>query len=212
MRRFDRAIAVPLLLTLAFASIGAACSVADNSKAERISPPGGLDDTLPSTSTTVPDTEVTDTTDPQTATTLVQTEQVRLYFITGGQLVYLNLPLPSPVALPVIMSALQFGPPEGAMGTGLRSAISELALPVVTTDGSGVAVVDLPDNFFDVVPVADHRLAVAQLVLTLTSSRGIGQVLFDQPVLKPNGELTPAGVPLAFRDYESLTDANTTVG
>lgn len=211
MRRFDRAVAIPLLLSLLMIGTAAACSVADNSKAERITPPGGLDDTLPSTSTSTT-TTVADTTNPQTETTLVSTEPVRLYFITGGQLIYVNLPLPSPVALPVIVSALQFGPPEGAMGTGLRTAVPAQALPVVSTDGSGVAVVDLPDNFFDVVPVADHRLVIAQLVLTLTSSRGIGQVLFDQPVLKPNGELTPAGFALAYRDYESLTDANTTVG
>lgn len=211
MRRFDRAIIVPLLLGLSFVVVGAACSVQDSGKAERITPPGGLDDTLPSTSTTST-TAVTDTTEAPTETTVVATEQVRLYFITGGQLVYVNVPLPSPVALPVIVSALQYGPPTEAMGAGLRTAIPATVVPIVTTDGSGIAVVDLPDNFFDVVPVADHRLAIAQLVLTLTSSRGIGQVLFDQPVLKPNGELTPAGYALAYRDYESLTDANTTVG
>jgi hypothetical protein len=79
----------------------------------------------------------------------------------------------------------------------------------VVTDGSGVVQVILPDGFFDSVTVGtDQRLVIAQLVLTLTDSRGVGQVTFNVPVPLPSGELKPAGEPLSYRDYQSLAGSN----
>jgi hypothetical protein len=139
----------------------------------------------------------------------VQTEQVRLYFIASGQLTYVTAQLPSPVALPQIVAALQSGPPEGELGTGLRSAVPEEPVVItVTTDGSGVARVDLPADFFQTIPLGDQRLVTGQIVLTLTDTRGIGQVVFNLAVPKPNGEMIPAGQPLSARDFQELLNSS----
>lgn len=192
--------------------VAGACGVVGTGKVEQIDPPFGLSDTLPTTTTTTlpPTTEAPTTSGLETTTTpQVQSEQVRLYFIASGQLTYVTAQLPSPVALAQIVSALQNGPPEGELGTGLRSAVpGEPTVITVTTDGTGIARVDLPPDFFQGIPLGDQRLVTAQLVLTLTDSRGIGQVVFNQAVPKPSGEVIPAGQPLSFRDFQELLSSS----
>ena len=200
------------LLLGAMAVVVIGCSVVDDGKVSRINPPLGLDDTLPPITDAVTTTSelATTTTGPATTTTLVQTEQVRLYFIASGQLTYVVTPLPAPVALNQVIAALQMGPPRGELGTGLRSAVPPLPAEIrVTSDGSGVLTVTLPPGFFDTVAVgSDQRLVIGQLVLTLTDTRGIGQVVFNQAVPLPSGEVISAGQPLAYRDYQSLAGSN----
>ena len=91
-------------------------------------------------------------------------------------------------------------------------------MPVASTDAdalhaentnAGVAVVDLPRRFFDTIAVNDQRLVIAQIVLTLTDSRGIGQVTFNQVVTRPNGESVPSGSPLSKADFVALLDSST---
>ena len=196
------------LAVIAVLLVAAACSVVDDGKVSRIDPPGGLDDTLPSTTSSASTIPKTSTTGINTSTTLLQTEPAVLYFIASGQLVPVTVPIPSPVRLRVIMATLQAGPTTEAFG--LRTALPADAEIGVDTDGSGVATVDLPDDFFDIEKVSlnDQRLVIAQIVLTLTTSRGIGQVIFDQRVTKPLGESVPAGEPLTYRDYEALTSSS----
>lgn len=197
-RRIVAAMVVAVLTCVTLA----ACSVVDDGTATRINPPGALDDTLPSTTSTTT-TLLTSTSGLETTTSLFQSELVRLYFIASGQLTYVNQSLPSPAALQVIISALQSGPPPDT--PGLRSAIPTDATIIVSPpDGTGIARVDLPDKFFDRVAVGDQRLVIAQIVLTLTDSRGIGQVTFDQPVTKPSGEFVAAGQPVSHLDYQTL--------
>jgi len=198
-----RLLAGAAALALACAAL-AACSVVDDGKVSRINPPGDLDDTLPATTSTSTTLVPTSTSGLETSTSLVQTELVRLYYIAGGQVTFVNQALPSSPVLQLIVSALQSGPPPDT--PGLRSAIPQTAVILVRPpDGTGVAQVDLPDNFFDEIAVADQRFAIAQIVLTLTDSRGIGQVVFDLPVTKPSGEFVAAGKPVTHLDYESLT-------
>ena len=45
---------------------------------------------------------------------------------------------------------------------------------------------------------------IGQLVLTLTDSRGIGQVEFNIAVPKASGEVVRAGAPLSRNDFVSL--------
>lgn len=203
-----------LLILAVLGAVVAGCGVVDDEgSVERIDPPFGLDDTLAPTTTMAATTTVlaTTTTGLATTTTQVQTEQVRLYFIASGQLTYVLAALPSPVALPQLIAALQKGPPSGDLGAGLRSAVptARVAEIRVVTDGSGVVQVILPDGFFDSVTVGtDQRLVIAQLVLTLTDSRGVGQVTFNVAVPLPSGEQKPAGEPLSYRDYQSLAGSN----
>lgn len=201
-----------LVIIASLATVQVACSVVEEGKVDQINPPFGLDDTLPPTSTIVTTTTMAATTTSglETTTPPVQSEQVRLYFVTSRQLTSVTAQLPSPVTLPQIVAALQAGPPEGELGTGLRSTVPPLAEIDIIEDRSGVAQVELPEGFFDTISPGDQRLVIAQLVLTLTDSRGIGQVVFNQAVPKPSGEIIPAGQPLAYRDYLSLLSSTTT--
>jgi spore germination protein GerM len=165
---------------------------------------------VPVASTTT--TELISTTSALVPTTVVQTEPVRLYFIASGQLTYVATPLPAPAALGQIVAALQDGPPAGDLGRGLRSAVppARVAEIKVTSNNSGVALVELPPGFFDTISLSDQRLVTAQLVLTLTDSRGIGQVQFNIAVPKPNGEVAPPGQLLARADFLSLLESSST--
>lgn len=207
MRR--RVFVLGVLLTV----IAVACSVVDDGKVERIDPPFALDDTLPS-STSIETTTTqlaTTTTGLETTTTIVQTEQVRLYFVASGQLTYVLQPLASPVTFQQIIAALQIGPPTGDVGIGLRTIVPSDADIRVDTDGTGVAFVTLPENFFEGLLPSDQRLVIAQLVLTITRTSGIGQVVFNVDVPLTTGQVFPAGQRLTFSDYESYTDPNSPV-
>ena len=208
-----------LVVLLAAASLaGGACGVVDNGRVERIDPPLGLDDTLPttSTSTTMPlddsTTTVAETTTTvaETTTTGVQTEQVRLYFISAGLLSYVTIPLPMPVALNQVVAALRAGPSQfGELGTGLRTAMPAGEEVAATNDGTGIARVSLPEGFFDTIALGDQRLVIAQLVLTLTDTRNVGQVSFDRTVPLPNGELADPGEPLTKVQFQELLATST---
>jgi hypothetical protein len=200
-------------LAAALLATTVACGVVDDGKVQRINP-GALDDTLPSTteSTTTTTEAVTTTTGLETTTTDVQTEPVKLYYIVSGLLNSVPNQLPSQFALTQLVALLQHGPPEGDLGRGLRNALpdAETAEITVTADGAGVAQVVLPDGFFDSIVVGDQRLAVGQVVMTLLDSRGIGQVVFNQQVSGPAGEVIPAGQLITRLDYQSLLASATT--
>lgn len=199
-----------LALALVSVSTAVACGVVDEGKVERIDP-FGLDDTLPSTTVMATTTTLlaTTTTGLETTTTQVQTEQVDLYFVASGRLTYVSKGLVSPVILPLIIAALQQGPPEGEVGVGLTTIVPFDA-DIRVTSSDGVATITLPPDFFDVVVGASNqRLAIAQIVLTLTVSRGIGQVVFNQAVPLPFGQVAAAGQQLTFSDYQSLVGSNT---
>jgi hypothetical protein len=172
---------------------------------------GALDDTLPASTTTTPPTTIEPTTTaiPEITTTTIATEDVTLYFISGGILRAFTSVLAKDASANEVMVALQKGPPSGDLGGGLRTAVptKEEALMTVSDDASGVATVDLPPNFFDFVKPEDQPLAVGQIVLTLTDNvRRIGQVLFTKggvPIGVPRGagDFSQPGQPLPPRDY-----------
>lgn len=203
-----------IILGVLFTVTAVACSVVEDGKVERIEPPFALDDPLPS-STSIESTttqQATTTLALETTTTQFQLEPVRLYFVASGQLTYVQQPLASPVAFPQIIAALQ-QIPAGDAGIGLRTIVPSTAEIRVDTDGTGVAFVTLPEDFFDLVVLpSDQRLVIAQLVLTLTRTSGIGQVVFNLAVPSDTGQVRPAGQRLTFSDYESMTDSDSQVG
>jgi spore germination protein GerM len=177
---------------------------------------GPLDDTIPTTITTIPPTTI----EPTTTTTLadtpttIPTEDVTLYFISGGILVEYARSLPKRASPGQVLALLQEGPPSGELGAGLRTALPtrNQALLNVTEDGSGVATVNLPVDFFEEVKQEDQRVAIGQIVLTLTEVGRIGQVRFTQNgqaigVPRGSGDLSEQGQPLAHRDYQELLQA-----
>lgn len=161
--------------------------------------------TLPTT-TTVPAVSSTSST-----STTVPVEIVALFYVAGAQLVPINRLLLSPAVPPQVLAALAEGLPEGDAAAGLRSALPNdfvAAVDVVR----GVATVDLPPTFITDLPGAEQRLAIAQIVLTLTRRAGVGQVQFTsesrpQSVPRGRGDLAGAGVAVACDDYANLLPA-----
>ena len=202
----------------------AGCGVEDGGPPERVDVGLGLDEAVTTTSTTTTTSPANTTTtavnagsstttvaEIETTTTIVATEIVPVFFISGAQLTSISIPLTSPATLGQVMVALQSGPLVfGPPGTGLRSAIPlDVPAIAVNDDGNGTAAVNLPPTFFDKIPSFDQRLAVAQIVLSLTNQRGIGSVRFTRfgepiSVILGSGEQSDPGQPVTKADYRSL--------
>lgn len=201
-------------LCVLLAGVTVACSVVDDGKVQRVDPPNELTDTLPPTTTTIPTTTsqpATSTTGLETTTTEVQALTVQLFYVAGGKLSPVPGQLPTQYALFQLLAQLQNGPVEGPLGSGLRNAIPADVVIDASPDGAGVAQVVLPIGFFDSIPAADQRLAIAQIVMTLLENTpGIGQVAFNLQVSGPGGELIPAGQLLTRSDYSALLASSTT--
>jgi spore germination protein GerM len=211
---------VTIAVALAVVLVG--CGIPDHGQVSTIQTKDlrQLGDTIPTTSTsTTPPTSLeptTTTTAVDTATTIA-TEDVTLYFISGGQLKGYPRSLVRPATTNAVLSALQEGKPPGDAGVGIRSAVptKDQALLGVIDDGSGVATIHLPQGFFEQIPPEDQLLAIGQLVLTITEVRGIGQVLFVQDgapkgVPRRSGGITDGTEPVARRDYQDLLNPGST--
>ena len=167
-----------ILGVLTFATV--ACSIVDDGRVERVSPPAELTDTLPPTTIAATTTEAATTTSGlETTTTEVQADTVLLYYISSGKLSPLVGSLSSQYAPSQLMALLQAGPIDDPISIGLRNAIPADVEIDASQDGTGVAQVILPEGFFDTIPAGDQRLAVAQIVMTLLGNiPGVGQVAF----------------------------------
>jgi hypothetical protein len=203
---------------IGIALLGAACGVNGGGGAEQISPGLGLDDTAPTTTTSTTSTTIsaqsTVATTPATSatsTTVVQTESVQLWFISGALLNPITIPLTYPATLDQVMVALQAGPSELGPATAfLRTAVPSSPRLVVRDNGNGTATVDLPASFFGNIQGEDQLRAIGQIVLTLTMRPGIGGVTFTvagEPtaVILGNGEQSGKNQVVTRADYRSLS-------
>lgn len=160
------------------------------------------------TAPTTTSTTTTSTSVAQTATTVVETESVLLHFILGETIttVMRNIPRdPDPQA---VLDSLLAGYPSSAYGPDVRSAIPRNLEASVTVE-RGLATVDVAGSLLTEISPIDQPIAIAQIVLTLTSRPGIGQVEFrvdgdPQSVPRGGGELAPADEPVAYDDYAML--------
>ena len=204
----------PALVGSVFAITVSACSIPGDSHIVTIAPediPYDLD----ATTTTAPTTtapSTTSTTLPFATSTstssTIPAEEVSLFFIAGAQVVPIAQLLLSPASAPQVLSALAQGVPVGDSSAGLRSAVPVDFAGSVTV-ARGIATVDLPDNFITELPGVEQRLAVAQIVLTLTRRAGIGQIVFTsgqraQSVPRGRGDLTEPGGAVTCEDYSNL--------
>ncbi len=164
--------------------------------------------TLPASTTTFPVIETTTSTSSST----IPVEVVSLFFVAGTQIVPIDRLLLNPAAAPQVLFALSEGPPEGDAAAGLRSALP-LGFAAVVNVERGIATVELPGTFITDLPGGEQRLAVAQIVLTLTRLSGVGQVRFTannepQSVPRGRGDLSTPGATVACDDYASLLPSN----
>lgn len=116
-------------------------------------------------------------------------EVVTLYFVADGQLVGQQREVGRPVAPTDLTTQLEEGPRIVDQPPGVRSVVRVEHIKAISVR-AGVGTVDLAPSFIQLAP-AERRLAVAQLVLTLTARPGIGQVIFSsdgQPLDVPRGD------------------------
>ncbi len=180
------------------------CGVPAQSRAQIVAPgdvPFGLASGDSTTTTTVAVGF-----DPQ-----LDTRAVALYFSDGDKIVVVNREVAGPSLLLNVVHALAVEPaaapesPAAGQGPDYRSAVGPDDVVDVTVQ-AGIATVELDDSFRDL-PTAEQRLAVAQLVLTLTEQPGIGQVAFvvgDQPVPVPRADGTLAREKVSRDDFMEL--------
>lgn len=157
------------------------------------------------------------TTAPQSATEITvanldppgtEYEQVDLYFIRNAAVTRAQRSVISPVDANGALAALTEGLVEDSTTVGLRSAIPASLEARVDVD-RGVATVNATRAFLNSLSAVDQRLAIAQIVLTLTSRPGIGQVVFFVDgkaiaVPKGRGDLSGIGDPVTFDDYTNI--------
>lgn len=191
------------------------CAVPDQGSVQAVDPgriPYELNAT--STSTTSPTTTLpTNPADGSTAApeTTIPVESVNLFYVAGLQVVPIARLLLSPASAAQVLAALAEGVPPGDPAAGLRTALPADFVAEVVVE-RGVARVDLPPTFVTDVPGAEQRLAIAQIVLSLTRRAGIGQVVFTsggqlQSVPRGRGDLTDPGGAVTCEDYASLLPA-----
>jgi spore germination protein GerM len=193
------------------------CGLPNDSTYSAIQPgdlPAGIADTTTTstTSTTLP--PATTTTVPEATTTTIPTEPVSIFYVVNGRLRALVRPMTVPVQPQAVADALDGGPLPQEQASGVRSALSPNSLGTVMVNG-GVATVDLapsvvtqtPSTDQLPVPNVDQPLAFGQIVLTLTSLPGVGQVRFTvagqpQGALAADGSLVEG--PVSADNYASL--------
>ena len=173
----------------------------------------GLDQTTTTsstTSTTVPPSTTTVNPTGAGTTTTISTEPVQLYFLDGNRLVDISINLAGAPSVSRVIAALEAGPPTDEVGIGLQTLLPPRLITSVAESGAGFATVDLASGpFADGIQPRDQRLAIAQIVLTLTRRPGIGQVQFTldgEPLAVPGrGNVqTAPGALVSRNDYQSL--------
>jgi hypothetical protein len=210
------------LLALTFvaltATVVAACGVPESSEFR----PLGADDVADLQATTTTTTTIPTTTAPpttlapettltviETTTTLVPTEPVDLYYVSGEQLqpvpIALTLdPTPEQVLQALVSKLGELGP----IATGLRSTIPAEAQFNVSVS-EGVAYVDMTSASLTTV-AADGRFEFGQIVLSLLNNvKGIGQVKFSvdgtaRAIERGDGSQIDAGGAASRDDYADL--------
>lgn len=149
---------------------------------------------------------------PNVATTIpgsdTSTEPIDAYFISNSRVLKIVRLVAAPAGPDQALATLSALDTQDPALAGLRTAIPKSFSATVTVE-RGVASVDSTRGLLDTLSPLDQRLAVAQIVLTLTSRPGIGQVLFSVdgvPTGVPRGRGDLAGplTPVTFDDYASL--------
>lgn len=167
--------------------------------------PFGLAEPSSTTTTVTPTTLPAVTTLPVATTTTVPTDRVELFFAVHSNVIGTSARLPSPVTLDAVLAALVAGPPPDAGVAGVRGVLRREHIGSVSMR-FGIATVDVTKAFTELSNV-EQRLAVAQLVLTLTGRPGVGQVAFTvegQPVDVPRGDGSLGAGPVTREDYFTL--------
>jgi spore germination protein GerM len=193
-----------LLVTLVVALVSS-CGVPEEGRFVPLSPseiPDALVvTTSTSTTTTVPAVPE------ETTTTVAEIlyDSVELYFVSANRVVRSERLIVSPATPTQVLDTLLAGLDPDTESAGLRSALPR-GLTAEIEVRRGVARIAAASPFLADLEPGDQRLAIAQIVLTLTRRPGIGQVIFnvdgqDIQVPRGGGDLTTPGATVTFDDY-----------
>jgi hypothetical protein len=157
-----------------------------------------------------PETSLPSTTIPILVPTTVggtSYETADLFFVKASSLVRIRLEIPSPTDLQGVFAALIVGLPDPAHSKVKTLLPAAFAANVEVV--GGVANVNSKRGSLESIKPNEQRLAIAQIVLTLTSQPGIGQVTFSvggKPIGVPRGrgDIAGVGTPVTFDDYKML--------
>ena len=186
------------------------CAVPSSGSYEQVSSadiPFGLDapqTTIPQTTTTVPDSTSTE------SLPIAVSEPIDLFFISNSRIIKVQRNVASPANPSQALSSLVEGPSTSPEFVGLRTALPTTFTAKVDVT-RGVAQVDATRAFLNSLSGLDQKLAIAQIVLTLTSRPGVGQVLFSVEgkfisVPRGRGDSVASGIAVTFDDYASLVN------
>ena len=116
---------------------------------------------------------------PNSQTTLpgseTSTEEIDAYFISNSRVLKIVRLVAAPAGPDQALATLSALDVQDPALAGLRTAIPRTFSATVSVE-RGVATVDSTRGLLDTLSPLDQRLAVAQIVLTLTSRPGIGQI------------------------------------
>lgn len=138
-----------------------------------------------------------------TSTTIVQ-ETSNLFYVQVNLLTSVPLYFPSPMTASAVLNQLL----AGQIPINLRTSIPAGIQAVVTVE-RGIAVVSVTRRLLSDTSKNNQILAIGQIVLTLTSMPGTGQVQFvvdGVPIAVPraDGSIASATQPVTFDDYSTL--------
>ena len=184
------------------------CAVPNSGSYQQVAPadiPFGLNapqTTLPPTTTTVLDPPSLE------SVPIAVSEPIDLFFISNSRIIKVQRNVASPANPAQALSSLVEGPNTSPEFVGLRTALPTTFTASVDVI-RGVARVDATRTFLNSLSGLDQKLAIAQIVLTLTSRPGVGQVLFSVDsklisVPRGRGDSVASGVAVTFDDYASL--------
>lgn len=153
-------------------------------------------------------TDSTSTSLPAAVPEGIVVDTVDLYFVANEALVRVQRLVAGSVSPSSALELLATGPGAEAGQLGVRSAIPGGFTPDVRVI-RGVALVDLGEVRLESLSPGDQRFFVAQIVLTLTSRNGVGQVVFSvagEPIAVPRGrgDLVEPLTPVTFDDYAGM--------
>lgn len=184
----------------------AACGVPEEGRFIPLAPDDVPEALMVTTTSTTTSTTVAPPPE-NTTTTVVDVlyDNVEIYFVSANRVVRSERLIVSPATPTQVLDTLLAGLDIETQSAGLRSALPR-GLTATIDVRRGVARVASTAPFLSELEPLDQRLAIAQLVLTLTRRPGIGQVLFsvdgvEISVPRGAGDLTEPGVAVTYDDY-----------
>lgn len=195
-RRWGRAPVAVLVVTLSLAG----CGVGADSQPQALAPEEVPFNLLATSTTSTPTTELVAPTVPEVT--------VPIYLVNNdtSQLVEVQRSVPAPASARTALDELLKGPTETELAQGLRSNIARsTVLRGVNGPDGGVVTVDLSD--LTGIAGQGQRLALAQVVFTVTAAPEVQRVLFafaGQPSEVPNGAGESTGQPLGREDFATF--------